>query len=79
MNGTRYSNPEVDEMIVSLGSETDLEARSATVAAIWDEIQSEGMYLPIHHQILNWGMAENIEFAVQPEDQPHFKFLTYAN
>ena len=78
-NGTRYSNPEVDEMIVSLGSETDLEARSATVAAIWDEIQSEGMYLPIHHQILNWGMAENIEFAVQPEDQPHFKFLTYAN
>ncbi len=77
-NGTRYSNPEVDSMIVSLGSEVDLEKRAGTVAAIWETIQSEVIYLPIHHQVLNWGMANNIEFPVQPEDQPHFKFLTYA-
>ncbi|MFK8081516.1 MAG: ABC transporter substrate-binding protein [Granulosicoccus sp.] len=78
-NATGYSNPEVDAMIVSLGQETDLEKRSATVASIWEAVQSEVMYLPIHHQILNWGMNEAIEFPVQPEDQPHFKFMTYAN
>ena len=78
-NNTRYSNPEVDAMIVSLASETDLEKRSATVAAIWEEVQSQTLYLPIHHQILNWGMADNIEFSVQPEDQPHFKYMSYAN
>jgi hypothetical protein len=33
-NGTRFSNPEVDEMIQSLGSETDLEKRNETIAKI---------------------------------------------
>lgn len=77
-NNTGYSNPEVDAMIVSLGSETDLEKRAESVAAIWNEVQSETIYLPIHHQILNWGMNDAIEFPVQPEDQPHFKFMTYS-
>ena len=77
-NNTGYSNPELDEKIVSLASETDLEARDATIAEIWDTVQGEVLYLPIHHQILNWGMKDGIEFDVQPEDQPHFKFLTYA-
>ena len=35
------------------------------------------MYLPIHNQVLNWGMKDKIDFAVQPEDQPHFQFLTF--
>jgi len=26
---------------------------------------------------LNWGMRDNIEFDVQPEDQPHFQFLKF--
>lgn len=77
-NGTRNSNPEWDEMIVSLASETDLEARNATIKKIWDEFQAETLYLPIHNQILNWGMGDKINFDVQPEDQPHFKFLTFA-
>lgn len=77
-NATGFSNPEVDAMIVSLGSETDLEKRAATVASIWDVVQSEVIYLPIHHQILNWGMTDAIEFPVQPEDQPHFKFMAFA-
>lgn len=76
-NGTGFSNPEVDEMIVSLSSETDLEARSATVAAIWDVVQAETMYLPVHHQVLNWGIADGIGIPqVDPEDQPKFKFFT---
>ena len=77
-NGTRNSNTDWDEMIVSLASETDLEARDATIEKIWSEVQAETLYLPIHNQILNWGMKDNINFDVQPEDQPHFKFLTFA-
>ena len=64
-------------MIVSLESETDLATRDATIAKIWDAIQTQQMYLPIHNQVLNWGMKDGIEFAVQPEDQPHFQFLTF--
>ena len=78
-NGTRFSNPDLDKKIESLASETDLDKRNATVAEIWDAVQSEIIYLPIHHQVLNWGMKSNIDFAVQPEDQPHLKFLKYSN
>ncbi|MBB26088.1 MAG: peptide ABC transporter substrate-binding protein [Geminicoccus sp.] len=76
-NPTGFSNAEVDAMIVSLESETDLAARDATIAKIWEIVQAEQVHLPIHNQVLNWGMSENINFDVQPEDQPHFQFLTF--
>ena len=78
-NGTRYSNADLDGKIVSLASETDLDKRNATISEIWNTLQEETIYLPIHHQVLNWGMSDGIAFDVQPENQPHFKFLQYAN
>ncbi len=77
-NGTRNSNPDWDAKIVSLASETDLDKRNATIKAIWDGVQAETLYLPIHNQVLNWGMNKSVNFDVQPEDQPHFKFLTFT-
>ena len=76
-NPTGYSNADIDAMIVSLESETDLAARDATIAQIWAKVQEDQIYLPIHNQVLNWGMRDNIVFDVQPEDQPHFQFLTF--
>ncbi|MEQ8441927.1 MAG: ABC transporter substrate-binding protein [Alphaproteobacteria bacterium] len=76
-NGTRYSNLNLDQLIVSLASNTDLDERNATIAQIWDQVQEDILYLPIHNQVLNWGMRSNIDFPVQPEDQPHFKFLQF--
>jgi peptide/nickel transport system substrate-binding protein len=75
-NGTGYSNPEIDAMIQSLASETDLEARNETIASIWEVVQAETLHLPIHHQILNWGMVEEIGTEVSPEDMPKFKYFT---
>ena len=75
-NGTGYSNPELDDMIVSLASETDLEARNETIASIWEVVQAEQLYIPIHHQVLNWGMAQNVGIEVSPEDDPKMKFFT---
>ncbi|MEO1291690.1 MAG: ABC transporter substrate-binding protein, partial [Pseudomonadota bacterium] len=76
-NATGYSNTGLDATIESLASNTDLEARNADIAAIWAQVQADQLYIPIHHQILNWGMSDEIDFDVQPEDQPHFKFLTF--
>ena len=76
-NPTGYSNAEVDTMIVSLESETDLSKRNDTISKIWANVQDAQMYLPIHNQVLNWGMRSGIEFDVQPEDQPHFQFLKF--
>ena len=76
-NPTGYGDADVDAMIVSLESETDLAARDATIAAIWAKVQDAQIYLPVHNQVLNWGMKDTIVFDVQPEDQPHFQFLTF--
>ncbi|MEM6713092.1 MAG: ABC transporter substrate-binding protein [Pseudomonadota bacterium] len=76
-NNTGYSNPAIDEKIVALASETDLEARNESIADIWAQVQEDVLYIPIHPQVLNWGMSDGINFDVQPEDQPHFKFMTF--
>ncbi|MBJ3763872.1 ABC transporter substrate-binding protein [Maribius pontilimi] len=74
-NNTRYSNPELDTKIEGLSSMTDLDARNAQIAEIWDTVQAETIYLPIHNQVLNWGLAEGIQTDVQPEDQPKIKYF----
>ena len=76
-NPTGYSNEKVDAMIISLESETNLAKRDKTIGKIWSAVQKAQIYLPIHNQVLNWGMKSNISFDVQPEDQPHFQFLNY--
>ncbi len=75
-NGTGFSNADVDEMIVSLASETDLDKRNATIQSIWDVVQGEQLYIPIHHQVLNWGMSDKVGTEVSPEDDPKIKFFT---
>ena len=72
-NGTGFNDDELDAKIKSLASNTDLVARDQDIAAIWRVVQDEQLYIPIHHQVLNWGMAENLAIEVDPEDQPMVK------
>ena len=75
-NGTRYSNPSLDAKIQSLSSNTDLEERNSVIAEIWSEFDEELVYLPIHHQVLNWGMSEKVDTIVDPGNTPLFKFIS---
>ncbi|MEL6522817.1 MAG: ABC transporter substrate-binding protein [Pseudomonadota bacterium] len=75
-NGTRYSNADLDTKIQGLASETDLDVRNATIGDIWSVVQSEALYIPIHHQVLNWGMTTNIGTVVAPDDAAKFKYFT---
>lgn len=74
-NATRYTNDALNEKIVSLASNTDLEARNADIAAIWEVVQDEAIYIPLHHQVLNWGMKSNVGTVVEPEDSPKIKYF----
>ncbi|ADO42833.1 ABC transporter substrate-binding protein [Ketogulonicigenium vulgare] len=78
-NGGLYSNPEVDAMIESLGTEVDLDVRNATIAAIWEIIQAERMVLPIHNQVLAYATRGNLEVAVHPENQPLLNTVTISD
>ncbi len=75
-NGTGFDNDTLDAKIKSLASNTDLDKRNADIAAIWRVVQDEQLYIPIHHQVLNWGMAENLGINVDPEDQPMVKHFS---
>ena len=75
-NGTRYSNPELDAMIVALASETDLPKRNEMINTIWQTVQEDQLYIPIHHQVLNWGMKSNVGTIVAPDDTAKFKYFT---
>ena len=75
-NGTGFDNDDIDAKIATLASNTDLESRNATIAEIWRVVQDEALYIPIHHQVLNWGMADGVGIEVDPEDQPKVKYFT---
>ncbi|MEM6888438.1 MAG: ABC transporter substrate-binding protein [Pseudomonadota bacterium] len=74
-NATRFNNPELNEKIVSLASNTDLEARDADIAGIWEAVQEAKIYIPLHHQVLNWGMKSGVDTVVEAEDSPKIKYF----
>src|SRR5690606_33812826 len=47
-----YSNPELDAKIIALGTETDLDARNASIAEIWEVVKADRVLLPVHNQVL---------------------------
>jgi peptide/nickel transport system substrate-binding protein len=75
-NGTGFSDPEMDAMIVGLSSETDLDARNAAIAELWSMAEEARIYLPIHHQVLNWGISDDWSTVVDADDQVKFKYFT---
>ncbi|MHA7886298.1 ABC transporter substrate-binding protein [Roseicyclus sp.] len=74
-NGTRYSNPEMDAMIQSLTSNTDLAARNQTIADLFAMAEEELIYIPIHNQVLNWGIADAWSTDVDADDSVKFKYF----
>lgn len=76
-NGARYANAEVDAMIESLATMTDLEARDATIAQIWDQVMEDRVFLNVHNQLLAYAMRDGITLPVHPENQPSMADVTF--
>jgi peptide/nickel transport system substrate-binding protein len=76
-NGSRYSDPDLDAKIKSLATETDLEARDATIAEIWKQVQEDRVFLMVHNQLLAYATRDGINIAVHPENQPKMTTVTY--
>jgi peptide/nickel transport system substrate-binding protein len=65
----------INEMTASLTSNTDLEARNQTIAELYEWADENVIYIPIHHQVLNWGMADGWSTVVDADDQVKFKYF----
>ncbi len=76
-NGSRYSNPELDAKIESLATMTDLDARNALIAEIWDTVMAERIFLNVHNQVLAYAMREGVNLDVHPENQPRMTTVTF--
>ncbi|MDF2809030.1 MAG: Peptide transporter, periplasmic peptide-binding protein [Microvirga sp.] len=62
-----YSNPKVDELIAQIQVETDNAKRLAAIKEAFALIKSDAGYIPVHQQMIIWGVKKNID-AVQPAD-----------
>jgi peptide/nickel transport system substrate-binding protein len=74
-NATQYSNADMDTAIRSLSSEIDLNKRNATIARIWSIVHGETIYIPLHHQMLAYGMKKDLDVPVSPENTVFMKFV----
>lgn len=77
-NGARYSNEELDAKIESLATMTDLEARDALIAEIWDVVMEDRIFLNVHNQVLAYAMRDDINLEVHPENQPRMWDVTFS-
>ncbi|MFN3823147.1 MAG: ABC transporter substrate-binding protein [Pseudorhodobacter sp.] len=78
-NGARYANAELDAQIEALATMTDLDARNALVAEIWDKVMEDRVFLNVHNQLLAYAMRDGINLEVHPENQPHMATVTFGN
>ncbi|GGK54165.1 ABC transporter substrate-binding protein [Salinarimonas ramus] len=74
-NNTRYSNPELDAMIEGIAQEIDLEKRAAMVDEMWAMVKEDMVYVPIHHQMLNWAIRDSYDIDVDPDNQARMKYF----
>ena len=72
-NATGFSNAAVDTDIVALASEADKAKRDQTIARIWDVVQKERFYIPLHDQVIHFASIKRIDVPVHPDNAVLFK------
>jgi len=73
-NFTNYSNPKLDGMINGMLTELDQAKRDKLIHDSWTTLNDEIIYLPLHHQVLNWAMSEKLDMPIIADNVPRFQF-----
>ncbi|MNV76229.1 hypothetical protein D3C71_1695670 [compost metagenome] len=76
-NATGFSNAAVDTDIVALASEADKAKRDQIIARIWDVVQKERFYIPLHDQMVHFASIKRLNIPVHPENEVHFKDVKF--
>ncbi len=71
-NATGYASARVDELVASIETETDVAKRDAQIAEVWNTVKDDVVYLPLHHQLINWAMSDRLEMALGPQPATRF-------
>ncbi len=73
-NATGYSNDKVNEITAAIATEVDLEKRAQLIGDAWSQIKEDAPYIPIHHQVIAWGMSEKLDLPIAPNDTPYMHY-----
>lgn len=70
-----YQNDHVDELMELASKELDQEKRNNIMREVFQIAKDEVAIAPIHYQVITWGMANNIDLSVDPNNIPDFRYL----
>jgi len=73
-NATGYDNAKVNEITATIASEVDLTKREMLIGDAWSQIKDDAPYIPIHHQVIAWGMSDKLELPIAANDTPYLRF-----
>lgn len=76
-NATGYDNARLNEITEAITSEIDIDKRTAMIAEAWDIVKAEMPYVPLHHQVLAWGISDAVEIEIAADDsfRPRFAVM----
>ncbi|MDE4139408.1 MULTISPECIES: ABC transporter substrate-binding protein [Rhodobacterales] len=76
-NATGYDNARVNEITDAITTEIDIDKRTALIDEAWDLVKADIPYVPIHHQVLAWGISDKVDIAIAADDafRPRFAVM----
>ncbi len=76
-NATGYDNARVNEITSAITTEIDIDKRTALIGEAWDLVKADIPYVPIHHQVLAWGISDKVEIPISADDafRPRFAVM----
>ncbi len=74
-NATGYNNPIVDAVTSAIVTEIDIPKRTAMMDAAWTQVKADMPYVPIHHQVLAWGIADGFDIPIAADDAVRPRFI----
>ena len=75
-NAVGYNNDSVNAITAGIATETDLAKRESMINDAWTQVRADMPYIPIHHQVIAWGMGDNVDTPMSADDALRPRFIT---
>lgn len=75
-NAVGYNNDTVNSITAAIATETDLSKREEMIGEAWTQVRADMPYIPIHHQVIAWGMGDNVDTPMSADDALRPRFIT---
>jgi peptide/nickel transport system substrate-binding protein len=70
-----YSNARVDELTRQIATETDATKRQAMITEAFKIHADDVGHLPLHQQMVTWGMKKNVDLVQRPDNMNFLKWV----